>query len=289
LFTDRRIAMLMMAAFAVMWAVLEEELGARLRRPYDLTQIVWCRYASHLLIVGMIWGWRTPSAVWRTSRPGRQLGRSLLMLVMPLSFGAAVAQGDAASNAWAMFWCAPLLILVIARAMLAERAPMSLWVTTALASIGAVFVIAPTTLPTGLGLLWPLLMAGSFALYVVLTRTLRHEALAANLFYTAIGVILPLSLYVPRIWVTPSVHDAVILFGIGALGFVSLLLLDRAVERTDVSPSAAFLSLQVASTLLIAVLRQHRAVTGTVLIGLILIVGMLALAWRSDAPTRIRQ
>ena len=277
---QRRIAMLLMFLFAVLWAVIEDELGVRLRQPYDLTQIVWSRYASHLLLVYAIWGLRQPSRLWRTARLRLQLSRALLMLVMPLSFGAAVAYAGQQASVWATFWCAPPLILVFARFIAAERAPVSVWMLTVLASAGAVLILSPVTAPTGKALAFALLMAVSFALYVVLTRMLRHETLSANLFYTAVGVLLPLSLYVPRIWVMPSAHDAVILFGIGAVGLAALMALDRALERTESSMSAAFVTAQVPAALLMLWLRHTALVSRQTLLGLAAISVSLLALWR---------
>ncbi len=276
---DRRIAMLLMALFAVLWAVLEDELGVRLRHPYDLTEIVWCRYAAHLLVVGLVWGVRHPTTFWRTSRPGLQFGRSFLMLIMPVSFALAVMQGVAASSVWAVFWSAPLMIVCLARVLSPERVPAWVWVVTIAASLGAIAMVGPRSLPTGMGAVWPLMMAASFALYVVLTRTLRTETLSANLFYTAVGVIIPLSFYVPRIWVMPSRHDAVILFGIGALGFLALLALDRAAERAEVSRTAPFLTLQVVAVLFINWSRQTAQFSLTTLAGALLVVTSLTALW----------
>jgi drug/metabolite transporter (DMT)-like permease len=277
---QRRIAMLLMLLFAVLWAVIEGELGVRLRQPYDLTQIVWSRYASHLLLVYAFWGVRQPSRLWRTARLRLQLRRSLLMLVMPLSFGAAVAYAGEQTSVWAAFWCAPLLILVFARIIAGERVPVSVWMLTVLASVGTVLILAPSAAPAGKALAFALLMAVSFALYVVLTRMLRHETLSANLFYTAVGVLLPLSLYVPRIWVMPSAHDAVILFGIGAVGLAALAALDRAVERAESSLSAAFVTAQVPTALLILWSRQSTLVSRQTLLGLAAVAVSLLAMWR---------
>ncbi len=283
---DRRIAMLLMALFAVLWAVLEDELGVRLRHPYDLTEIVWFRYATHLLVVGLVWGVRQPTTFWRTSRLGLQLGRSILMLIMPVSFALAVMQGAPASAVWAVFWSAPLMIVCFARVLSPERVPAWVWAVTIAASLGAIAMVGPRGLPGGMGAVWPVLMAASFALYVVLTRTLRTETLSANLFYTAVGVIIPLSVYVPRIWVMPSRHDAVILFGIGALGFLALLALDRAAERAEVSRTAAFLTLQVAAVLFINWSRQTAQFSTVTLVGALLVVSSLTALW--FAGTRVR-
>ena len=276
---DRRIALVLMLCFAILWAILEGELGVRLRQPYDLRQVVWCRYASHLLVVALVWGWRTPAALWRTNRLPLQLGRSLLMLVMPMGFMFAAMSGTAVRSVWAVFWIAPLLILIGAWLYGGERAPRWLWVVTALATLAAMIVVGPSSVPTLSGFLFSLAMSASFALYVVFTRELRREALSANLFYTAVGVIIPLSIALPRYWRTPPLHDAIILFGIGALGFVALLALDRAAERTAVSWTAAVLTLQVVVVQCIDALRHTAVISTSGTVAALLIVACAGVVW----------
>src|SRR6185436_4624638 len=96
-----RRAMLLLALFALAWAFVEGVFGARLQLHYALMQVVWCRYAAHLACLLLLFGWRRPARLWRTRRPGFQLARSLLMLVMPASFALSLAAGDRAGTVWA--------------------------------------------------------------------------------------------------------------------------------------------------------------------------------------------
>jgi drug/metabolite transporter (DMT)-like permease len=66
-----RVAVLFMAASCLGWAIVETVFGRHLQRSYDVMQIVWMRYAVHLLVVFGIWGWHQPSRIWRTGRPTR--------------------------------------------------------------------------------------------------------------------------------------------------------------------------------------------------------------------------
>ena len=241
-----RRAMLLFAAFALSWVGVEEVLGRLLRQPYPLMQIVWCRYASHLLLLFALCLWSQPARLWRTSRLTFHLLRSLCMVVMPLSFVLALQAGAPGATIWAVFWAAPVLILAIvwrgwrgshgshSPRVPAEAAPgaLSWWIAAACTLAGVLMYwplqgSGPASMPI-LGLLAALAMALSFAVYVVMTRSLRGEAVQANLFYTAIGVFALLTPFMPAVWVMPSRHDAAVLFCIGALGLVSLWLLDRA-------------------------------------------------------------
>ena len=279
--TARR-ALALTVAFAALWAVLEIALGASLRQPYDLMQVVWWRYATHLALLVAIFGWQRPSRLWRTERTALQLGRSLLMLVMPLSFAMSLSFGASPGFVWTGFWIAPLAILLLARWLLNERAPRLLWACSAFVPALAVVIHEPQV-PAGVGaLMLPLLMALSFSLYVIATRALQRERLLTNLFYTAFGVFVLLTPFMPHVWVWPTAHDALVLCGIGAIGLVALALLDRSVERNSASIVAPILGTHLLFGIVLSALHGgpvHRRD----LLAIVLLAGMSALLWHRAA------
>ncbi len=237
--------------FAAAWAVLEVALGSKLGGGVDLLQVVWCRYAVHVGLLLAVWGWRKPGVLWRTRRPVFQLARSLLMFVMPYAFILSLAAGASVDTVWAAFWISPLLILAFAFIGLRERIAPATWLLP-IVGLAASFVILRPALPSsGAAWVFPLLMALSFSLYVVMTRSLRHETVQSNLFYTAFGVLLVLSPIMPWVWKPLSAHDALVLFGIGAVGLLALAALDRAMALAPVSASAPALHLQLVFVLLL--------------------------------------
>lgn len=276
-----------MIAFAALWAVVEGVFGVRLRQSYDVTQIVWCRYATHLVIVFAIWGWREPARIWRTTRPVFHLGRSLLMLIMPVGFGLALQAGMPVDTVWTIMWTAPAIILGLAYALLGERLSGAAIVAAVGGFLAVGLMLEPVALIPPMGALWAALMAGSFALYVVATRRLRGEALRTNLFYTAVGVFAALSPYVPRVWLMPDAHDVVILIGIGAVGFVALLALDRAVDHAPVSITASFAHLQVVLSAVIIWRRQPYVPPLHLAVGGLAIVGFAVWQWRALGDAKV--
>jgi len=278
-----RSAMLLLALFALAWAVVEGVFGARLQLHYSLMQVVWCRYAVHLACLGLLVGWRAPSRLWRTRRLGFQLSRSLLMLVMPASFALSLAAGDRPGTVWALFWVAPLMILGFARLALGERVPRWVWAVAAIGS-GVAAVMAEPALPRSLaGAVLPIVMALSFSIYVVMTRALRDEPVQANLFFTALGVFALLTPLMPFVWVMPNLHDAALLAGIGIVGLLALWALDRACERAPVAQVAPTLHVHLLCMALVewgaaGEAFTHRDLLGAAWIGLALLALWL---WQS--------
>jgi len=274
-----RSAMLLLALFAAAWAFVEGVFGARLQLHYSLMQVVWCRYAVHLACLLLIVGWRAPSRLWRTRRVGFQLSRSVLMLVMPASFALSLAAGDRPGTVWAMFWIAPLMILGFARWALGERVPRWVWAVAAIGS-GVAAVMAEPSLPRSLaGALLPLAMALSFSVYVVMTRSLRDEPVQANLFFTALGVFALLTPLMPFVWVTPNLHDAVLLAGIGIVGLLALWALDRACERAPVAQVAPTLHVHLLCMALVEWGAAGEAFTHRDMLGAVWIALALLALW----------
>jgi drug/metabolite transporter (DMT)-like permease len=284
--TDTHAAVLLMCVFGLGWAIVETVFGTHMRQTYDLMQVVWMRYAVHLLIVLAVWGWRRPSRIWRTARPVYHLTRSLMMLIMPLSFAWAFTHGAPLSFTWAVFWLSPVIVALLAMVWWRERPSRITWACLVAGVIGVVVLELPAVPHSMAAVVAPLMMASSFSVYVMMTRSLREERLETNLFYTAIGVFLLLSLYVPGVWVTPSVHDMVMVAGIGSFGFIALLALDRAVHRGPISVATPAMYVQVACTAIIGALGAHHMLSPPLLVGVGLIFAACALTWKFPGAFR---
>ena len=233
-----RRGMLCMIAFALLWGFVEAFAGW-LSRSYSPYQVVWARYGSHLAIMLAIWGWRDPLVLVRTRRPAFQIARSLLMLVMPAAWIVSLQRGLTSETVLAIFGVAPLIICALAAVLLKERPTPGIWVSAAVVSAGAMFCLSLHVPLSLTAVAAALTSAGSFSLYVVMTRMLRGESLRANLFYTALGVFAALSLFMPKVWVMPTPHDALVMVLIGAVGLLALLALDRTAKMAPVSSGGA--------------------------------------------------
>lgn len=279
-------ALLLMFVFVLAWALVEGVVGAQLQHPYSLMQIVWWRYAAHLALMLLVWGWREPSRLWRTNRPVFHLSRSLCMLVMPLSFAMAVQAGEGMHTVWALFWVAPVLILALAAWWLREQVPPVAWLAVAGGLVAAYLMLGPKWPQSAAMFFWPLLMASSFALYVAMTRSLRHEPVLTNLFYTALGVFVLLSLAMPWVWTRPTLHDAVVLSAIGVVGFGALWALDRACEATQLFRTAPALYLHLAGMVVIESLWRGAGLSRREMAALAVIALVVLAAWMLTSSRR---
>lgn len=277
-----RLGIVLAAAFGALWAALEIALGTSLRGTYDLTQVVWWRYGTHLLLLFVLFAWRTPAPLWRTSRRRLQVGRSLLMIVMPVSFVGALAIGASADQVWSVFWVLPLIILGTLR-LLGRPVARGLWVAAVVVvACGWLMYLPASRPPRLLAVLLPLVTSLSFGLYVVATHGLRGEPLLTNLFYTAIGPFLALTPRMPQVWQMPSLHDAALLCAIGAIGLVALAVLDQAVAHAGPALVAPALGMHLPFAVAISAIHAGDVILRRDLLATALLAGVFAWVWMRE-------
>jgi drug/metabolite transporter (DMT)-like permease len=286
--SDNRRAMLLMITSVVLWAAVEA-LAAPLLRLYSPYQVVWTRYATHIALMVLVWGWREPASLWRTRRPGYQLARSLLMVAMPASWVIGMQSGVWPDTLMAIFWASPLIIMGLARVLAGERARPALWAVALAGYLGALVLHPPGRVEPLQLLAFPVGMALSFSLYVVMTRSLRTEPTRANLFYTAFGVLIVLTPFMPGVWIKPAAKDLLAMIGVGVIGYFALLALDRMAHAAPVSISAPFTYLQIPASLGIALAvgaGGGHSMRRTA-VGLLLIAGTAICLWVREPRLRI--
>jgi drug/metabolite transporter (DMT)-like permease len=237
------LAIVLICIFSFIWAFLEV-LVQHIPGGYSIYQIIWMRYATHWVFMLLVFGPRYGKKLIITKRLGVQLIRSVMMLIMPVSYVLATNYASV-QNILSIFWLVPLMVIVSAYLLLGERVSWVYWASGAFASLFLALLLHPDRHITFVGFLLAFIMALSFSLYVVMTGMLREEFRLTNLFYTAIGVIIPLSLGFTSFWkpLTPIAGGLMVL--IGLLGFVVLWMLDKALEHTNVSVLAPFLATEM--------------------------------------------
>jgi drug/metabolite transporter (DMT)-like permease len=248
-------SMALMLGFVLLWTVVEG-VAADLLARYSPFQVVWMRYLVHLVCMIILFGLRSPRRLVETRRPVYQLARSLMMLIMPASWIIGL-QAGVGGAVFAAFWSAPLLVLAFSALILREAAHSLAWLAAAVGGIAAALIFAGGPLPSGAEWLAVAGMASSFSLYVVMTRSLRSEPLAANLFYTALGVFVALTPVMPAIWQTPAIADLPAFAAVGGFGLVTLWMLDRAAAAAPLGPATPLMLAQVPFSLTLGWIAGH--------------------------------
>lgn len=185
----------------------------------------WCRYAGHFVVALLIFAPRLGVlGVLRTSSPGLQTARGLLMLFVTLVFFQALKIMPLAQST-ALFFVTPVLAVFMSSLFLKEKVSLRAWVSLALGFLGVLLVVRPglaqeQPLPL-LGVALVLLAALGNASYQTLTRARNFsDSAPTQLTYAAAAAAAVLTLSMP-FWFTPFTVSPMIiavLIGTGLLG-----------------------------------------------------------------------
>ena len=276
----RGIALITAAVF--MFSAMDTLAKFMLSADYPVAGLIWARYAVNLLVMlALLWP-RMGGKLFRTTRPGLQLVRGLLLVASTLCFYLALRYLPLAEAA-AISFVGPVLTTILAGWLLRERASGSQWIAVLLGFAGVLIIIRP-----GGGLftpaaVFPLLTAVLFSFYQIVTRRMSgHEHNYTTLFYTALIGGIVASLALPFGWQNPTLIQAAIMFGMGVFGGYGHYLLIRAVEYASPASLAPFgYSQLVWSTVLGYAVFGDFPDGGSLLgMAIVVIAGLLALNWK---------
>jgi drug/metabolite transporter (DMT)-like permease len=213
-------------------------------------QVVWGRYAFSLLpllLVPLFRGWNRLA----TPRPVLQLSRGLTLIVATLAMFAGL-RALSLADAYALSYVSPLIVAVLSRIVFGERLTRAQHAALALAFAGSLVVIRPAFAQAGGAIVFPLVMAVSYAAYQVLTRVAsRTDDATVCVFYASLVGTVLLTFALPFVWrPMPFAHWAG-LGAMGALGLAGHWLLARAAQRAPPSLLAPLAYVQQAYAALI--------------------------------------
>ena len=200
-----------------------------LAQDYPVPQVLWARFAFHLLFVSAFLGVRL-SVTLRSQRMGLQLLRSLLMLVTTGLFFFAVKSLPLADVVSIMF-VGPLFVTALSVPLLRDYVGPRRWAAVGIGFLGALVIVRPGSgIMHGLAML-PVLAAFSHALYTITTRQLaNHDLPMTTLFYTAALGAVATTAVVPFFWVTPSLSGWLLMALVGLFGAAGHLTLIKALS-----------------------------------------------------------
>ena len=169
--SDRPLAGIMLMAAGVSILPLMDGIAKYLVADFPVMQVVWARFAFHLLwILPLLMIWLRPSDLW-PRRPVAQLVRSAFLLAATLCFFAAIRYMPIA-DALALLFVSPMICTLLSPLVLGERVGPWRWAAVVAGFAGALIVIRP-----GFGVFhWASLLALSagvlHGLYLLGTRVL---------------------------------------------------------------------------------------------------------------------
>ena len=258
-----------------------DTLAKHVLRSYPMSGLMWARYMVHAAVMALLLGPRMGTRLVRTTRPGLQLLRGLLLVMSTVFFYFALRYMPLAEAA-AISFVGPVLTALLSGPMLGDRVTRRQWFAVTLGFAGVLIIMRPGGGVLSLPAVFPLATAILFSIYQIVTRKLAgREHPYTTLFYTALVGTAMTSFVAPLYWVTPTLVQVFLMVCIGLLGGFGHLLLIRAMEHASPSTLAPFIYSQLVWSTLLAYLAFGDFPGKVTLVGMLVVVaaGLMAVNW----------
>ena len=230
---------LMLAAvgvFSIMDAVMKQ-----LTTHYPAMQVASLRGLSSLPFVALPYLVMGQLRLLRPVRLGLHLVRAALAVVMMWGFVWALAHASMADT-YAVFMCAPLLVVLAASIMLGEKVDRHLWFAI-LAGLAGVYVMLEPSLSglVSLAGLATLVAALAYAVQVVMVRVLaRTDTTAAMVFWYLLLLSIGATVLAAQAWVPIVAADWPRILAVGLTGWAGQYLITEAFRLAPASLVAPY-------------------------------------------------
>src|ERR1700678_4299737 len=209
---------------------VHDALAKILVKDLSVWQIMFMRSSIILLIVTLVNG-RGPFPRAFRSPVRLLLAARALVIVAAWALYYSAARYLALGELVTIYFGSPILVALMAGPILREEVSMARWLAVMVGFAGVVIACRP-----GLSAPGPVLAAlAAAALWSISTILIRLTKLAeptsVNMVTTNLGFFILAGVTLPRVWITPSLHDWLILIAISLAGAVSQFLLFEAIRR----------------------------------------------------------
>jgi drug/metabolite transporter (DMT)-like permease len=225
--------LLALALFVAMDALLKLMVAS-----YPVPQLMFMRFAIHVVFVVLAVRIFTGSLPWRSRAPLLQTLRSATLAGASASFIVALMHVPLA-DATAVMFAAPVLTVALAALWLGEKVSARRWLGVVIGLAGVMVAIRPPFLtgePLHWAMLLPLVTAVMNTVYQLLTRKLAAEDDPRTTFlHTSLAALALTALAQPFVWVPPAASDLPWMLVLGLLGAAGHCLLVLAFARAPAS------------------------------------------------------
>ena len=227
-----------MALFGLFWAAYLA-VSVFLPRGYSVFEVLWGRYALHVILTILIVGPIRGGSLIASRRPVLQLARGLLMVATSIA-AALAANGMSIDDVRTYLWLAPFIVVALDRFFRDTPSPPSVWIACTISWIGVVLILHPH-IPAGYRApFWAIVATVTFAGYELVTPSLRSDAATTSVFYSGLAVLIVMSAIVPWVWKPLTMHAVMVYLGMGIAGWLSLLFLDKALHEMEAGTVVVF-------------------------------------------------
>lgn len=244
-----------------------------LTQTFPLPMIVWARYGIHLLLMVFFLAPTMRSSLITTKHPWQQIARGVVLMTTSC-FGIAGFSMLPLAEATAVIFLSPLIVVLLARWLLAEKITLGRWLAVAAGFLGVLLIARPGGAVSAKGLLLMVITAFLYAIYQIQTRRLSpYENSLTMLFYGALVGSIGLSIAVPFYWggPTPNTFQIFQILSLGVLGGLGHWLFIMAFRHAKASTLAPFTYAQLIWAMLLGWLVYDHLPDALAISGMIII------------------
>jgi drug/metabolite transporter (DMT)-like permease len=228
-----RLAGIGLMVLAVFMFSFGDALGKFIVGTYSVGQLLWLRACAALIVLSPVI-WRNRAQFTQLERPGLQLLRVVLSTLEVASFFLATVYLPLADVITYYLAC-PIFVTALSAIVLRERVGWRRWSAIVVGFIGVLIALRPSSQT----LSWPALVAlggsTSFAILMLITRSLRATPDVVMASSQFAGTFLLGAALSPFGWVTPSPGSLVLFALAGCISVSALLCVNRSLKLAPAS------------------------------------------------------
>jgi drug/metabolite transporter (DMT)-like permease len=216
-----------------------DALGKWLLGTYSVWQMLLIRSVAALVLLSPLI-WREGRAGFAAApRPALQVARVALSVLESIMFFWAVTYLPLADTI-TFYLAAPIYVTALSALVLRENVGWRRWSAVGIGFIGVLIALRPSTAT----LTWPAMIAlvGSvfFAVFLILTRTLRGTSETVLVSGTFGAMLLVSCSAAPFAWIAPTSRDVGLMLLLGAVAMVAFACINRALKLAPASTAVPY-------------------------------------------------
>tara|TARA_B100000989_G_scaffold74840_1_gene52887 strand:+ start:422 stop:1273 length:852 start_codon:yes stop_codon:yes gene_type:complete len=238
----------------------------------DVFQIVWARYFfSAFFTLSLMLIFYRKTLVW-SKNPKLQLIRGCVLAFSTLCFFYAISI-ISLPKALTLAFVAPITCTAFSPIFLKEKVGIRRWSAVLFGFLGALIVIRPGFIELNLATLAAVSCGICYGFYFIITRKLSvSDNSFLTLLFTSLVGLTVISLFVPSVWVKPTLTEWFLMVLIGLIAAVAHFLLILSFKYADASKLAPFGYSEIITNTLISYYFFHELPDNWTYLGLFIII-----------------
>jgi len=238
----------------------------------DVLQITWARYFFTVVFtLSLMLLFYRNTLVW-SKKPTLQLIRGLIFVFSTYLFFYAISE-ISLPKALTLAFVAPICVTALSPFFLNEKVGLKRWTAVSMGFIGTLIVIRPGFIEFNLATFAALGNGICYGFYLIITRKLStsDNSLLTLLFSGVVGTII-ISLFMPSVWVNPSVNQWIMMALIGFIASIAHLFIILSLKYADASKLAPLGYTEIITNIIISYYFFYELPDNWTYLGLFIIV-----------------